>query len=80
MAERRRFLIASDHLLMQMVKAVSRALEAVKLLEAAGLDKLIVAARVESPEPPPISSSSVRMAGMNVLNGLLLVGVLPEFM
>jgi hypothetical protein len=49
MAERRRFLIASNHLLMQMVQAVFRVFEAVKLLGAAGLDKLIVSARVSRP-------------------------------
>ena len=50
MAERRRFLIAGDHRLMRPVQAVSCAREAMKRLEAAGLDRLIVANRVKSPD------------------------------
>ena len=81
MAERHRFLIAGDHPLMRLVQAVSCAREAVKRLEAAGLDRLIVANRVKSPDTAanPVLLN-LNMAGMNVCNGLLLVGVLPEFM
>jgi hypothetical protein len=50
MAERRRFLIAGDHRLMRLVQAVSSAREGVKRLEAAGLDRLIEANRVKSPD------------------------------
>jgi hypothetical protein len=50
MAERRRFLIAGNHRLIGLVLAVSRAREALKRLEAAGLDRLIVANRVKSPD------------------------------
>ena len=50
MAERRRFLIAGDHRLMRLVQAVSSAREGVKRLEAAGLDMLIAANRVKSPD------------------------------
>ena len=82
MAERRRFLIAGDHRLMRLVQAVSCAREAVKRLEAAGLDRLIVANRVKSPDTTAANPVllNLNMAGMNVCNGLLLVGVLPEFM
>jgi len=50
MAERRRFLIAGAHPLRRLVQAVSCAREAVKRVEAAGLDKLNVANRVKSPD------------------------------
>jgi hypothetical protein len=82
MAERRRFLIAGDHPLMRLVQAVSCAREAVKRLEAAGLDRFIVANRVKSPDTTAANPVllNLNMAGMNVCNGLLLVGVLPEFM
>jgi hypothetical protein len=43
MAERRRFVIAGDHPLRRLAQAVSCEREAVKRLEAAGLDRLIVA-------------------------------------
>jgi hypothetical protein len=81
MAERRRFLIAGDHRLMRLVQAVSCAREAVKRLEAAGRDRLIVANRVKSPDTAanPILLN-LNVAGMNVCNGFLLLGVLPEFM
>jgi len=80
MAERHRFLIAGDHPLMWL-QAASCAREAVKRLEAAGLDRLIVANRVKSPDTAanPVLLN-LNMVGMNVCNGLLLVGVLPEFM
>jgi hypothetical protein len=56
MTERRRFMIAGE--------AVSCAREAVKRLEAAGLDRLIVANRVKSPDTAvnPSSSISTRRA------------------
>jgi hypothetical protein len=81
MAERRRFRIAGNHRLMRLVLEVSCAREAVKRLEAAGLDRLIVANRVKSPDTAanPVLPN-LNMAGMNVCNGLLLVGVFPEFM
>jgi len=81
MAERRRFLIAGDHRLMRLVQAVSSAREGVKRLEAAGLDRLIVANRVKSPDTAanPVLLN-LNMAGINVCNGLLLVGVVAEFM
>jgi len=50
MAERRRVLIAGDRRLMRLVQAVSSAREGVKRLEAAGLDRVIVANRVKSPD------------------------------
>jgi len=67
---------------MRLVQAVSCAREAVKRLEAAGLDRLIVANRVKSPDTTAANPVllNLNMAGMNVCNGLLLVGVLPEFM
>ena len=82
MAERRRVLTAGDYPLMRLVQAVSCAREAVKRLEAAGLDRLIVANRVKSPDTTAANPVllNLNMAGMNVCNGLLLVGVLPEFM
>jgi hypothetical protein len=82
MAERRRVLTAGDHPLMRLVQAVSCAREAVKRLEAAGLERLIVANRVKSPDTTAANPVllNLNMAGMNVCNGLLLVGVLPEFM
>jgi hypothetical protein len=81
MAERRRFLIAGDHPLRRLAQAVSCVREAVKRLEAAGVDRLIVANRVKSPDTAanPVLLN-LNMAGMDVCNGLLLVGVLPEFM
>jgi hypothetical protein len=81
MAERHRFPIAGDHPLMRLVQAASCAREAVKRLEAAGLDRLIVANRVKSPDTAanPVLLN-LNMVDMNVCNGLLLVGVLPEFM
>ncbi len=81
MAERRRFLIAGDHPRMRLVQAVLCAREAVKRLEAAGLARLVVANRLKSPDTAanPVLLN-LNMAGMNVCNGLLLVGVLPEFM
>ncbi len=79
MAERRRFLIAGDHQLMRLVQAVSCAREAVKRLEAAGLDRLIVANRVKSPDTANPVLLNLNMAGMNVFNGLLLLGVVPKF-
>jgi hypothetical protein len=81
MAERRRFLIAGDHPLMRLVQAVSCAGEAVKRLEAAGLDRLVVANRLKSPDTAanPVLLN-FNMAGMNVCNGLLLLGVVPKFM
>jgi hypothetical protein len=55
--------------------------EAVKRFEAAGLDRFIVANRVK---PPDTAANPVllnlKMAGVNVCDGLLLVGGLPEFM
>jgi hypothetical protein len=80
MAERRRVLIAGDHRLMRLVQAVSCAREAVKRLEAADLDR--VANRVKSPDTAAANPVllNLDMASMNVCNGLLLVGVLPEFM
>ena len=81
MAERHRFPIAGDHPLMRLVQAASWGREAVKRLEAAGLDRLIVANRVKSPDTAanPVLLN-LNMVGMNVCNGLLLVGVLQEFM
>jgi hypothetical protein len=81
MAERRCFLIAGDHPLTRRARAVSCAIEAVKPREAAGLDRLIVADRLKSPDATanPVLLN-LNMASMNVCNGLLLVGVLPEFM
>jgi hypothetical protein len=81
MAEWRRFLIAGDHPLMRLVQAVSCVREAVKRLEAAGLDGLIVANRAKSPDTVanPVLLN-LNMAGMNVFNGLLLLGVVPKFM
>jgi hypothetical protein len=81
MAERHRFPIAGDHPLMRLVQAVSRAREAIEAAEVAGLDRLIVANRVKSPDSAanPVLLN-LNMVGMNVCNGLLLVGVLPEFM
>jgi hypothetical protein len=81
MAERRRVLIAGDHPLMRLVQAVSCAGEAVKRLEAAGLDRLVVANRVKLPDTAANPALlNLNMAGMNVCNGLLHVGVLSEFM
>ena len=53
-----------------------------KRLEAAGPDRLIVANRVKWPDTTTANPVllNLNMAGMNVCNGLLLVGVLPEFM
>ncbi len=81
MAERRRVLMASDHPLMRLVQAVSCVREAVKRLEAAGLHRIIVANRVNSPDTAanPVLLN-LNMAGMNVFNGLLLIGVVPKFM
>jgi hypothetical protein len=81
MAERRRLLIAGDHPLMRLVQAVSCAREAVNRLEAVGLDRLIVANRVKSPDTAVnLVLLNLNMAGMNVRDGLLLIGGLPEFM
>ena len=68
MAERRRFLIAGDHQLMRLVQAVSCAREAVKRLEAAGPDRLIVANRVKWPDTTTANPVllNLNMAGMNV--------------
>ena len=80
MAERRRCLIAGDHPLIRLVQAVLCAIEAVNRLEAAGLCRLIVANRLKSPDTAanPVLLN-LNMAGMNVFNGLLLLGVVPKF-
>jgi len=66
MAERRRVLTAGDYPLMRLVQAVSCAREAVKRLEDAGLDRLIVANRVKSPDTANPVLLNLNMAGMNV--------------
>ena len=66
MAERRRVLTAGDHPLMRLVQRVSSALKAMKVLEAAGLDRLIVANRVKSPDTANPVLLNLNMAGMNV--------------
>jgi hypothetical protein len=80
MAERHHILTASDHPLMRLVQAVSCELEAVKLLEVAGLDRVVAAARVKSPDTAAnLVFFNRSVPGISGFNGLLLVGALPEF-